>query len=471
LAIKNYGAGKSLRESRLGKGINTRFAKINSSIDFDKRLYREDIKGSVAYARALKMLDIVKASEEESIIKGLRSIEKEIEKGIFQFRVEDEDIHMNIERALFEKIGDVAYKLHTGRSRNEQIVLDEKLYLLGVKNELDKRLNNLLKALYQKAKSTVEIAFPSYTHLRQAQLISLAHLFLAYYTALKRDEDRLNDFNKRLSVLPLGSAALAGSSVGIDRDFLMDELCFNEISKNSIDAVSTRDFIIEFEFICTSIFITLSRMSEDIIIYTSYEFGFFSLPDDLSTTSSLMPQKKNPDPLEIIKGKASRVIGNLMAILTLLKGLPYTYNRDLQEDKEGLFDTVDNTFDVIDVMAEVVKGLIINENKIKDNLDNSKDLLYATDIADYLVKKGMAFRKAHSITGGIVGYAVKRDVRLSSLKLAEYRKFSKLFERDIYDVFNPERSINNHDVIGGTAINRVKKELKRIEEEFNKRVN
>jgi len=456
----------AIREGRLGKNINKSFSKINTSISFDKRLYKEDIKGSIAYTKALKKAGIINDLEKNRIIKGLEIIEKEIEEGIFQFKDEDEDIHMNIEKKLYEKIGEAAYKLHTGRSRNEQIVLDERLYLIRIKEELNKRLNNLLKALFKRAKSSINIIFPSYTHLRWAQLISLSHLFLAYYSALRRDGERIDDFSRRLLVLPLGSAAIAGSSIKIDRDFLKDELCFNEVSRNSIDAVSTRDFITEFEFICASIFITLSRISEDIIIYSSDEFGYLTVPDDLSTTSSLMPQKKNPDSLELIRGKTARIIGNLVSNLTMLKGLPYTYNRDLQEDKEGLFDTVDNTLNVIEVMTDVIKGLIINKEKIKDALDNSKDLLFATDLADYLVKKGVSFRSAHGIIGKIVNYAGGKNMSLSDLKLDEYRGFCNLFENDVYDTFDNIKSVNNHDVVGGTALNRIKEELKKIEEEL-----
>jgi len=457
----------AIREGRFEDPLlNDAFSKINSSIGFDKRLYREDIMGSVAYAKVLFKSEILAEDEKNDIIRGLKSIEREIAEGGFPFRDEDEDIQMNIERRLFDKIGETAYKLHTGRSRNEQIVLDMRLYLMDVSRTIEKKLHALLKALFIKAKNNLKIIIPSYTHLRQAQPVSLAHLFLAYYHALRRDKDRLGDFQNRLRVMPLGSGAVAGSTLVIDRAFLMEELSFESLSRNSIDAVSTRDFIFEFEYICTSVFITLSRISEDLIIFSSDEIGHFSIPDDLATTSSLMPQKKNPDSLELIRGKSARVAGNLISIITLMKGLPYTYNRDLQEDKEGLFDTVDNTAIVIDLMKEVVKGLIVNESRIKVTLDKSKDFLFATDLADYLVRRGMAFRNAHRAVGSIVRYAVERDKDLSDLSLEEYRKYSPSFDEDVYEVFDYLKSVNNHDVTGGTALNRIKDELERIEEEL-----
>ncbi|HEB30179.1 MAG TPA: argininosuccinate lyase [Spirochaetes bacterium] len=455
-----------IRDGRFDASINSAFSRINASIAFDKKLYREDIKGSAAYAGALFRKGILSGIEKQEILDGLESIVKEIEEGRFPFKTEDEDIHMNIERRLFEKIGEAAHKLHTGRSRNEQIVLDERLYLMDTVEALDRKITTLLKSIFTRAQKFINVIIPSYTHLRQAQLVSLSHIFLAYYHSFRRDKERLDDYKKRLKVLPLGSGAVAGSTLGIDRDFLMKELSFETLSHNSIDAVSTRDYIIEFEFICVSLLITLSRISEDLIIFSADETGYFLIPDDLTTTSSMMPHKKNPDSLELIRGKSARVIGNLVSIITLMKGLPYTYNRDLQEDKEGLFDTVETTFAVVDVMVEVVKGLAVNENKIKEALVKSKGFLFATDLADYLVLKGAAFRNAHRIVGSIVKYALDRDKSLQDLTLEEYRTFSKDFARDVYEVFDSLKSVNNHDTIGGTALNRVSDELKRIKKEL-----
>ncbi len=460
--------GLSIRNGRLGKNLNEAFLRVNQSVDFDRRLYREDIRGSIAYARALQKRGILTKDELGSIVHGLESIEKEIEKGGFSFRAEDEDIHMNIERRLFELIGETAYKLHTGRSRNEQVVLDERLYLVEVAQTIDKKLALLFEALLGKAKHCLTTIIPSYTHLRQAQAVSLAHIFLAYYHALGRDRERLKDFEKRLKILPLGSGAVAGSSFGVDREFLKKKLGFEEISRNSIDAVSTRDYIVEFEFICVSIFVTLSRISEDFIIYSSEEYGYYELPDELSTTSSLLPQKKNPDSLELIRGKTARVVGNLLSIITLLKGLPYTYNRDLQEDKEGLFDTVSSCNAALDLMTEIVKGMVINEDAINRVLEWSRGKLFATDIADYLVGKGVSFREAHRIVGAVVRYANEKTLHLKDIPLQKYRNFCSQFDDDVYDLFDYIRSVNTHDVPGGTALKRIAEEIKRVEEELHK---
>jgi argininosuccinate lyase len=436
---------------------------MNSSVGVDKRLFREDIRGSAVYARALRKKGIIGKDEEELIVKGLFEIEEEIEKGSFLFRDEDEDIHMNVERRLHEKIGDAAYKLHTGRSRNEQIVLDERLYLMRVSDEVEKKIVETIRSILKKARKSIDVVVPSYTHLRQAQPVSLAHLFLAYCHALKRGRERLFDYRKRLDRMPLGSGAVAGSSIGIDREFLKAELGFSELTENSIDAVSTRDFILEFVWICTEVCITLSRMAEDLIIFSSDEFGFFGIPDELSTTSSLMPQKKNPDSLELIRGKSARVTGNLIALLTLLKGLPYTYDRDLQEDKEPLFDTTDSTLSVLEVMRGVFHRLEVKKEGIKKRLERSNDLFFATDIADWLVERGMPFREAHRKVGEVVQYAVKEDLALRDIALDEYRRFCPTFDKGIYALFDYERSINRHDVPGGTAFRRIEEQIAALE--------
>ena len=454
----------ALREGRLHRGLHRAFEKVNQSIDVDRKLYREDIRGSVAYARALEKCGVLTKADLKSIVRGLAEIEKEIERGTFEFRPEDEDIHMNVERRLHEKIGEAAHKLHTGRSRNEQIVLDERLYLIKEVQSLKGALGGLLTALTDRAKNSLTTIIPSYTHLRQAQAVSLAHHFMAYHAALQRDRERFEDFEKRLQVMPLGSGAVAGSSIGIDRAFLMKALEFRSLSRNSIDAVSTRDFILEFQFICLSLFLDLSRMAEDLIIFSSEEFGYCSLPDELTTTSSLMPQKKNPDSLEIIRGKSSRVIGNLVSTAALLKGTPYTYNRDFQEDKPGLFDTMENTQDALELMTEIVSGLLINEKRINRILETSRGMLFATDLADYLVKKGLPFRKAHGIVGAIVRHAEENGLNLRDISLDTYRKYSSLFERDLYELFDYIRSVNAHDVVGGTALKRVAEEIKRAEQ-------
>jgi argininosuccinate lyase len=460
----------TIRDGRFEGQLNRAFEKMNASIDVDRRLYREDIKGSVAYARALYKRGFLSPAEQQAIVRGLRSIEREIEEGSFDFRPEDEDIHINIERRLVELIGETAYKLHTGRSRNEQVVLDERIYLSGEAEKLEKCILRLSVALFEKAKINLKTIIPSYTHFRQAQPISLAHLFLAYYEALSRDGERLRDYRKRLRVMPLGSGAAAGSSVGIDREYLREELQFETLSRNSIDAVSTRDFLFEFEFVCSSLLVTLSRMSEDIILFSSDEIGFFDIPDNLCTTSSLMPQKKNPDSLELIRAKSARVFGNLIAALTLMKGIPYTYNRDLQEDKAGLFDTADTAIIALNVMHEVIRGLEVNKERIRTLLEDSGGFLFATDLADYLVQRGVFFRKAHKIVGSIVKYALEQKKKLKDLSLEELRRFHGSFEEDVSGIFDLERSVNCHDVPGGTAFHRIEDELSRIEKELKRQI-
>jgi argininosuccinate lyase len=456
----------ALRDGRLNRGLHGSFLRVNQSIDVDRKLYREDIRGSVAYARALRRIGILSEEELVQITEGLSSIESEIEAGSFNFREEDEDIHMNIERRLHELIGDAAHKLHTGRSRNEQVVLDERLYIMDAVENLEQKLDALCKAIVEKAKLHLATIIPSYTHLRQAQAVSLAHLFLAYYHALRRNRGRFKDFEKRLNVLPLGSGAVAGSSIGIDRTFLKKTLGFDSLSRNSIDAVSTRDFMVEFHYICVTIFLTLSRMAEDIIIFSSEEFGFYTLSDEFSTTSSLMPQKKNPDSLELVRGKTSRMVGDLLALITLVKGTPYTYNRDFQEDKEGLFDTVESSSDALELMAGVVTGLSISEDNINRVLERSMGMLFATDVADYLVSKGLPFRKAHAVVGTLVRYAEMNKLDLKEISLEVYKSHCPLFEQDVYDLFDYIHSVNCHDVIGGTALKRVAEEIRRIEEEL-----
>ncbi len=443
---------------------------MNASIDFDRRLYREDIRGSIAYAKALEKRGILDRNECRAVVDGLLVIEREITTGAFDFRVEDEDIHMSIERRLFEKIGAAAHKLHTGRSRNEQVVLDERMHLIEACESIYEKMLFLSKALVDRAKEHLSTIIPIYTHLRKAQPVSLGHLFLAYCHALERDRERMKDFQKRLRVLPLGSGAAAGSSIGIDRNQLLKELPFETLSRNSIDAVSTRDFIMEFEFICVLIGITLSRMAEDIIIYSSEEFGFLDLPDDLTTTSSLLPQKKNPDSLELIRGKSARVIGSLVWILTLMKGTPYTYNRDFQEDKECLFDTIDTAMKCSAVMTEVVNGLRVNGERVEEALGRSGGTLFATDIADYLVDKGVPFREAHRTVGELVRFAGERGIDLKDLTIEQYRKFNGAFEKDVHGLFDYIGSVNRHDVVGGTALKRVAEEIKRMENKLEKEI-
>jgi argininosuccinate lyase len=432
---------------------------MNSSIEIDRRLYREDIRGSAAYARALREAGVLTARETAAIEEGLSRIRKEIEEGSFTFKHEDEDIHMNVERRLAEIVGPPAGKLHTGRSRNEQVVLDERLFLREETRVAHGAVRELALTLLRRAEEEVEVVIPSYTHLRQARPVSLGHLFSAYAHALHRDMTRLRDSLSRIDMLPLGSGAVGGSTLPIDRERLREDLGFASLSGNSIDAVSTRDFIAEYEFIAASISTTLSRMAEDIILFSSEEFGFFDLPEELTTTSSLMPQKKNPDSLELIRGKCARVIGNLTALLTLLKGTPYTYNRDFQEDKEGLFDTADTLGMTLGVMDAVCANLTVRHGRIEKVVNESGDYLYATDIADYLVERGVPFREAHRIVGRAVKHALENGIALREIPLKTYRELSDRFDDDLYALFDPLRSVNRHDVPGGTAVHRVRRSI------------
>lgn len=458
----------AIRDGRLKKPLSDVFSRMNASVDFDRRLYREDIRGSIAYAKALEKCGILDLDETRAIIAGLLEIEREISAGEFDFSDEDEDIHMSIERRLYEKIGAPAHKLHTGRSRNEQVVLDERMHIIDACSSIDEKVASLSKVIVARAKEHLSTVIPVYTHLRKAQPVSLAHLLLAYGHALERNRERMKDFQKRLRVLPLGSGAAAGSSIGIDRNGLLQALPFDSLSGNSIDAVSSRDFIVEFECICVLICVTLSRMAEDIIVFSSEEFGFLELPDDLTTTSSLLPQKKNPDSLELIRGKTARVTGNLVQIVTLMKGTPYTYNRDFQEDKEGLFDTIDTVGQCLPVMAAVIGGMEVNVDRVEQALERSGGTLFATDIAEYLAGKGVPFRAAHRIVGQIVRFAAENKTDLKDIPLEQYRKFSGDFDDDVYELFDYIRSVNKHDTIGGTALKRVATEIKRLERRLGK---
>jgi argininosuccinate lyase len=455
--------GLALRDGRFENPVSESFGRINPSIRVDKKLFREDIRGSIAYAAALGKKKILSREEEALIVGGLAEIEKEIEQGGFAFSEDDEDIHMNVERRLFEKIGEAAYKLHTGRSRNEQIVLDEMLYLKHETDALDRAIADAVNAALCAAKGCVEVVVPSYTHLRRAQPVSLAHLFLAYCHALQRGRERCADYKKRLDRMPLGSGAVAGSAFGIDREFLASRLGFSRLTENSIDAVATRDFILEFVWICAEVCTTLSRVAEDLIILSSEEFGFLRLPEGFCTTSSLMPQKENPDALELVRGKASRVTADLVSLFTLMKGLPYSYDRDLQEDKEPMFDAAGTVLALLDVVKGVFEGLVVNEERIKRTIEGSNDLLFATDVADWLVGRGMPFREAHRTVAKIVRFAVKEKKGLGDLSVGEYRRFCGLFDEAVYGLFDVVRSVNSHDVPGGTAFVRVREQIEELE--------
>ncbi|MGA2670556.1 MAG: argininosuccinate lyase [Dehalococcoidia bacterium] len=429
-----------------------------ASIPFDQRLYRQDIEGSIAHARMLAKQEIIAKSEAEAIIKGLNAVRREIERGKFQFRTELEDIHMNIEARLFEKIGDVAGKLHTARSRNDQMALDLRLF---VKEEIGKTIDKikaLQAALVELAEANKDVIMPGYTHLQQAQPVLLAHHLLAYFEMLQRDKKRFQDCLGRTDVLPLGSGALAGVPYPIDREFVARQLGFSKVSANSLDAVSDRDFIVEYEAAAAITMMHLSRLAEELILWSSSEFGFIEIDGAFTTGSSIMPQKKNPDVAELARGKTGRVYGHLVGMLTTMKSLPLAYNRDMQEDKEGLFDTVDTLQTSLEVFAGMVKTIKVNTERVSQAMKT--DYILATDLADYLVKKGLPFRKAHSVVAKLSEYAMSKGKNFRELGRKEYRDFSPLFSGDVYEI-TLESSVAARDVVGGTSPQQVGKALKR----------
>ncbi|RMG60676.1 MAG: argininosuccinate lyase [Deltaproteobacteria bacterium] len=433
---------------------------FTASVDYDVRLYREDIEGSIAHARMLGETGVITKKESREIIRGLRQILREIEKGEFVPSRKDEDIHMNVEKRLHEIIGDLAGKLHTGRSRNDQVATDLRLHAARAIEDLVGLLGELKRSLVEKAYEYRNVVMPEYTHLQRAQPVLFAHHLLAYVEMLERDEERFLQAKERTLVLPLGSAACTGTSFPLDREMVRKELGFRSVSKNSVDAVSDRDFVAEFLFCVSLTMIHLSRLCEELVLWMSEEFGFIDLPDSLCTGSSIMPQKKNPDMAELVRGKAGRAVGNLVALLTTLKGLPLSYNRDLQEDKEPFFDSLDTLRGSLRAVKLMIEGLSLNVERIRESLPGG--YLTATDLAEYLVKKGVPFRKAHEVTGKIVRYAVEGGKALEDLTLEEFKKFSRLIEEDVYRVVDPEESVKGKDLPGGTSPRRVMRRLREL---------
>jgi len=437
---------------------------FNASISFDKRLYKHDIIGSIAHARMLAKVGIIKKREAERIISGLKAIEKEIEAGKFRFTSDMEDIHMAIEKRLIEKTGPVGGKLHTARSRNDQVALDIRLYLRDEIGEVKGLIRELQKTFVGIAKKNLDCIMPGYTHLQRAQPILFSHHLLAYYEMLKRDFERLDDCFKRINVMPLGSGALAGSPYPLNREFVAKELGFTGVTDNSLDAVSDRDFCIEFCSAAAILMMHLSRLSEEMILWSSSEFGFIELSDAFSTGSSLMPQKKNPDVPELMRGKTGRVYGNLVSLLTTMKALPLAYNKDMQEDKEALFDTIATIKECLKVFSPLLRTMKLNKKKMLDATKGG--FLTATDAADYLVKKGVPFRESHHIAGRVVAYCIKTSQGLEDLSIDEWRGFSKAFGKDIKEVISIEASVKSRKAKGGTAPEAVKRRLKEIEREI-----
>ena len=426
------------------------------SLEFDRRLYRQDIAGSVAHARMLGRQGIIPPADAAELVRGLQVVQGEIEAGQFVFKPADEDIHMAIEARLFEVVGEVAGRLHTGRSRNDQVALDVRMYVRDEIAEIVGGLREIRQALLDLAERNSDVVMAGYTHLQQAQPVLFAHHLLAYFEMFSRDDARLSDCMKRVNVLPLGSGALAGVPYPIDREYVARELGFAHISENSMDAVSDRDFIAEFNSCGAITMMHVSRLAEELVLWSSSEFGFITIGEGFTTGSSIMPQKRNPDLAELARGKTGRVYGNLIAILTTLKALPLSYNRDLQEDKVHLFDTVDSLKQTLAVCSDIVRSIEVHGDRMRAAI---QDYVLATDVADYLVKRGLPFRAAHGIAAALTRQAAAQGKALGQLSLDEYREFSPLFEKDVLKL-SLETSVMSRDVPGGTAPPRVKDALR-----------
>ena len=440
----------------LGAACSNMTSSYTVSIHYDRRLYRQDIAGSKVHARMLARQGIISEEDARLIVDGLASIHDEIEAGEFPWRDELEDIHMNVESRLHELIGPVAGKLHTGRSRNDQIALDMRMYARDVLRDASHGITKLQRALVSQADVHADVVMPGYTHMQRAQPVLLAHHLLAYFEMLQRDRARMNECYARANVLPLGSGALAGVPYPLDREWVASELGFDSVTANSMDAVSDRDYLLDFHAATATCMMHLSRLSEELVLWSSSEFGFVAMAPEFSTGSSIMPQKRNPDYAEIARGKTGRVYGHLMALLTVMKGLPLTYNRDMQEDKEGFFDTADTLLSTLEVMASIVSTMEVKAERMEQAAGDS--FMLATDLADYLVSKGMPFRQAHGVVRELCAYAHSSARTLQELSMDEYRGFSELFEDDVYRI-TPRGSAESRNVTGGTAPGQVRSAL------------
>jgi argininosuccinate lyase len=442
---------------RFTKETNKLVEAYTASISFDQQLAKEDIEGSLAHVHMLGECQIIPQEDADKIKEGLKIIQQKIEQGEVTYSIANEDIHMNIEKMLIDEIGPVGGKLHTGRSRNDQVATDMHLYLRRQTELFIQLVAEVQEALLGKAKEHVETMIPGYTHLQRAQPVSFAHHLMAYFWMFQRDKERLQDSLKRINVLPLGSGALAGTTFPINRQRVAELLGFDDIYANSMDAVSDRDFIVEFLAIASLLMTHMSRLSEELVIWSSQEFQFIELDDSFCTGSSIMPQKKNPDVPELLRAKTGRVYGNLMGLLTVLKGLPLAYNKDMQEDKEGMFDTVQTLDGALRLLAPMIATMQVNEQKMTRAV--REDYSNATDIADYLVTKGLPFRDAHEVIGKTVLYAIQQQKYLLDLTIEEYKEFSPLFEQDIYEVLQPEQVVAARKSAGGTAPSQVREQI------------
>jgi argininosuccinate lyase len=448
-----------MRKGRFDKPAAEIAQRYSESVSFDWRLYRYDIAGSIAHATALAAAGIITADEQQKIENELRTIEKEIESGKFEWDRSLEDVHTNIEAALTKRIGTAGAKLHTARSRNDQVALDLRLYVKGESAALSVGLRSLQTALLDLAEQHVDVVMPGYTHLQRAQPITFSHYLLAQIEAFERDVDRLRDCGRRTDDLPLGSGALSGSTIVLDRELIARELGFSRVSQNSLDAVGDRDFVCEFLFCLAMVGLHFSRLSEDLILWSTSEFGFLEFSDAFCTGSSLMPQKRNPDMAELTRGKTGRLYGNLMSILTVMKALPSSYNRDLQEDKEALFDSVDTVHAVLEVFTAMLPELKINRQGMEAAARDPN--LFATDLAEYLVRKGAPFREAHEIVGRLFVHAAQAQLPLNQIPLSKMQSFSSLFDIDVTKIFDIRRSLAKRVAIGAPSLENVTAQIKR----------
>ncbi len=439
---------------RFSKATDTLVDDFNSSIRFDARMYAQDIEGSMAHAEMLGRQGIIPVSDAELIVKTLAEIKTDIEDGKVEFEIDAEDIHMNIETILISRIGDVGKRLHTGRSRNDQVALDVRMYLRSEIDSLSLLLDELKETVLEIAEKNLDTIMPGYTHLQKAQPITLAHHVMAYYEMLRRDSERLKDCRKRLNTMPLGSGALAGTTYPLDREFVAEKLGFDAVTVNSLDGVSDRDFVCELAFDLSLIMTHLSRFSEEIILWSSHEFSFIELDDAYSTGSSIMPQKKNPDVAELVRGKSGRVYGSLMGLLTMMKGLPLAYNKDMQEDKEQIFDAIDTVKMCLPVFSKMLATMRVKRDAMLSGAMGG--FTNATDVADYLVKHGLPFRDAHSVVGKMVAYCIEHNTVIDALSMEEFKSFSELIEDDIYNEISLETCVNQRKLIGGPAIETMK---------------
>ena len=442
---------------RFSKTTDEMINEFQASIGFDRRMYREDIAGSLAHAAMLAKVGILSEEDRAAIEKGLKDILAQIEHGDFDFSVALEDIHMNIEKRLTDAIGDAGSRLHTARSRNDQVALDTHLFVRHAVVDVMAHIRALQQALAESAAQHRDVIMPGYTHLQRAQPILFSHHLMAYFGMLARDFERFQGVYARTDIMPLGAGALAGTTLPIDRQFVAQRLHFERIYTNSLDAVSDRDYILEFLSAASILMVHLSRLSEEIILWCSREFSFVELDDAHCTGSSMMPQKKNPDVSELVRGKTGRVVGHLMAMLMAVKGLPLAYNKDLQEDKEGLFDTIDTVKFSLAVYAQLIRGMKLREDVMRHAVE--ADYSNATDLADYLVRKGVPFRKAHAVAGQAVAQCIARGIYLADLPIADYQQLSPLFAEDIYDAISPETCVSCRNSYGGTSYEQAEMQL------------